>query len=154
MRRIATRPLMPFRPLLALALLLACATTRADAPADVRAQLEPQVAELVGMVGDGRLQALVDRIAPMADADRKTFDETHDRLVEFTGTSGKYSGFDVVGYKHVTPRFVVAYVLVYFQKRPLLLHLGFYQVDNQWRPQYLRVETDFHDLLESLPLQR
>ena len=125
-----------------------------DPLASVRAEIEPKIAELVSLVSKGRIDAMLELIGPVPDRDRQAFEETRERLMHLYSNAGKSSGFDIAGYKSLTPRFQVAYVLVYFEKRPVLLELGFYRVEDKWHPQTLHVETDFKALLDTLPLQR
>lgn len=128
--------------------------SRAADPPPARAALDPKIADLVALIGDGRVDAMLERIGPVPDPDRPAFEETRQHLINIYSNAGKYSGFDVAGYRTLTPRLQVAYVVVYFEKRPVLLQFGFYNVDNKWRPQTFQVETDFKVLLETLPLQR
>jgi hypothetical protein len=129
-------------------------SVRAAEPPAARAALEPKIAELVALVSDGRIDAMLARIGPIPDHEREAFEEQRQHLVNIYSNAGKYSGFDVAGYKVLTPRFQVAYVVVYFDKRPVLFQFGFYQVDDKWRPQTFHVETDFKALLDPMPLQR
>ena len=150
---------MPSRtivPILLMACLLTCGAgpPPVDPMAPVRAAINPKVAELVGMVGAGRLDAMLDRIGPPPEAERPSLEATRDKLIAIYNDSGKYSGFDIAGYKVLTPRYVVAYALVYFDKRPVLFEIGFYQVDGQWRPQKFFLEKDFKELLDTMPLQK
>ena len=119
-----------------------------------RPALEPKVAELIDFITNGRIDAMLDRIGPIPDRERQAFDETRQRLINLYGSSGKYGGYDIAGYKVLTPRFQVAYVLVYFDKRPILFEFGFYRVNDVWRPQTFSLETNFKALVDTLPMQR
>jgi hypothetical protein len=134
--------------------LIVASFARAADPPAARAALDPKIADLVALVSEGRVDAMLERIGPIPDREREAFDETRQHLTNIYSNAGKYSGFDVAGYKTITPRFQVAYVLVYFEKRPVLFQFGFYRVDDKWRPQTFHVETDFKTLLETMPLQR
>jgi|SRR6185437_1123639 len=125
-----------------------------DLLAGVRSGVEPKIADMISLLSDGRVDAMIEKIGPIPEHDREAFEQTRERLIHLYSTAGKYQGFDMVGYKTLTPRFHVAYVLVYFEKRPVMLAFGFYRVDDKWRAQTLAVETDFKALLETLPLQR
>ena len=119
-----------------------------------RPALEPKVAELMDLIAKGRIDAMLDRIGPIPDRERQAFEEMRQRLMNLYSNAGKYDGFDIAGYKVLTPRFQVVYVLVYFDKRPALFEFGFYHVNDIWRPQTLALETNFKALLDTLPLQR
>lgn len=129
-------------------------SVRAAEPPAARAALEPKIAELVALVSDGRIDAMLARIGPIPEHERDAFEEQRQHLINLYSNAGKYSGFDVAGYKILTPRFQMAYVVVYFEKRPVLFEFGFYQVDDKWRPQTFHVETEFKSLLDPMPLQR
>lgn len=134
-------------------LLLASSVGAADPPA-ARAALEPKIAELVALVSDGRIDAMLARIGPIPEHEHDAFEEQRQHLTTLYSNAGKYSGFDVAGYKTLTPRFQIAYVVVYFEKRPVLFEFGFYQVDDVWRPQTFHFNTDFKALVDPMPLQR
>lgn len=118
------------------------------------AAIQPKVAELVDLISNGRVDAMLDRIGPIADDDRPKWEEARTYLINLYGNAGKCSGFDFAGFKPLTPRFYEVYVLVYFEKRPVLLDFGFYNIDNAWRPQTFHVETDFKPILDTMPLQK
>ena len=145
-----------FLPLLLAAAFAAGLLGRSSAIAadPARAALDPRIADLVGLVSNGQIDAMLERIGPVGELERPALEETRERLVHLYSNAGKYSGFDVAGYKALTPRFQVAYVLVYFEKRPVLLVFGFYRAGDSWRPQTVHVETDFKTLLDTMPLQK
>ncbi|HWE04899.1 MAG TPA: hypothetical protein VG326_21005 [Tepidisphaeraceae bacterium] len=137
--------------------LTACVTSSAAEPAVsaiARPALEAKVSELIDLIGNGRIDAMLDRIGPIPDPDRPAFEQIRQRLINLYGNAGKFGGFDIAGYKVLTPRFQVAYVMVYFDKRPALFEFGFYRVNDTWRPQTFAVETNFKALLDTLPMQR
>ena len=134
--------------------LILTAQARAAETPPARAALDPRIADLVALVSEGRIDVMLERIGPVPEHERQAFEETRERLIHLYSNAGKYGGFDVAGYKTLTPRFQVAYVLVYFEKRPVLLQFGFYRVDDKWRPQTVHVETDFKVLLDTMPLQK
>jgi hypothetical protein len=136
--------------------LISLAARAADAPAPVssHAALDPTIADLVKLAGEGRADQMLLRIGPIPDDERDATERTREYLVNLYANGGKYSGYDIAGVKQLTPRFQIAYVLVYFEKRPVLFEFGFYQVDGVWRPQTFRVESDFKSLLDTMPLQK
>jgi hypothetical protein len=143
----------------ALAALIVASAIAADPPAkpavpNDRTTIDAAAGEMVKLVGQGRIDQMLDRIGPVLESDRADYEQQRERMVAVYSNAGKYSGFDIAGYKALTPRFQVEYVLVYFEKRPVLFEFGFYQVDGKWRPQHVRVETDFKALLDTLPLQK
>ncbi len=97
---------------------------------------------------------MLERIGPIPDRERQAWDETRQRLINLYGNAGKYSGFDIAGLKTLTPRYHAVYVLVYFEKRPVLFEFGFYFVDDAWRPQTFRLATDFKEILDTMPMQK
>jgi hypothetical protein len=131
-----------------------CIAADPSVSAIARTALEPKVSELVDLIGKGRIDAMIDRIGPVPDTDRLYYEQTRQRLINLYSSAGKYDGFDIAGYKVLTPRFQIAYALVYFDKRPVLFEFGFYRINDTWRPQTMAVETNFKTLLDTLPLQR
>ncbi|HZK81777.1 MAG TPA: hypothetical protein VFC46_11935 [Humisphaera sp.] len=131
-----------------------CPAVEPAVSAIARPALEPKVTELLDLIGAGRVDAMLDRIGPIPDRERNAFEGTRQLLINLYGNSGKYGGFDIAGYKVLTPRFQIAYVLVYFDKRPILFEFGFYRVNDIWRPQTFALETNFKALLDTLPMQR
>jgi hypothetical protein len=133
---------------------IAADPTAKPAAANDRTIIDAAAGEMVKLVGEGRIDQMLDRIGPTLETEREEYERQRERLIAVYGNAGKYSGFDIAGFKALTPRFQVEYVLVYFEKRPVLFEFGFYQVDGKWRPQHVRVETDFKALLDTLPLQK
>lgn len=119
-----------------------------------KAAIEPEVADLVKFFTDGRIDAMMERLDSATESEREAIEKTRIRLGHLYGNSGHYSGFDIAGYKPLTARYIVTYAMVYFEKRPVMLEIGFYRVGDHWRAHALTAETDFRPILESLPLQK
>jgi hypothetical protein len=131
-----------------------CPAAEPPGAAIARPALEPKVADLIDFIAKGRIDAMLDHIGPIPDRERQAFEETRQRLLNIYSNAGKFGGHDIAGYKVLTPRFQVVYVLVYFDKRPVLFEFGFYNVNDAWRPQTFALETNFKALLDTLPMQR
>ena len=142
------------------ALVISTAHMRAaDAPATAagptsHSAIDPIITELVNLAGEGRIDQMLDRIGATPEPDREAIERARERLMVVYNNAGKYHGFDVAGFKSLTPRFQVAYVLAYYDRRPVMYEIGFYQLDGKWRPQTFNVETDFRAVLDTMPLQK
>src|SRR5436305_1641462 len=84
---------------------IACASGLRAADPAARAALEPKVTELVSLVSEGRIDAMLGRIGPIPDHERETFEQIRQHLSNIYSNAGKYSGFDIAGYKTLTSRY-------------------------------------------------
>ncbi len=121
---------------------------------EARKAMSAKIGGLMPLIGQAKYDTLLQQVGMTSDPDHGEYDEVRRTLVDLSDWAGKYSDFEVVGYKSLGSRYETVYVMAYFQKAPVLFQFSFYSVGGDWQPLRLRVQASFRDVLDPMPLEK
>lgn len=106
-------------------------TAAPPAPASYDEQIDAFFARLAEGKGSEAIDGLYGE-TPLAAEIGDQLDELKAQLAEIPGVVGEYLGQERIGVQPLGERFVYAWHVAYFEKRPFQMHFSFYKPRERW----------------------
>ena len=123
----------------------AAQTARQD---PILAEMRPQVDFLMELYSQGKIDDMLQRMPAPPVRNGEELEHLRRDLVAFPQVAGRFLGYEIITTQSLGSRYHEVYVLVSFEREPVLFDLGFFRVADAWQVQRFKATTDLGPFLD------